>query len=417
VDFRHATIDRKGQILDTLGIYVAVPFCRSKCTYCNFASGVYPQSYHEEYVERLIRDIQNAQVWAQEQGAVLPQIVDSIYFGGGTPSILSPDLIRRLFSSLRREFLLLPTAEITLEAAPGQIEDATLDAAVESGVNRISFGVQSFIDREAAVSGRLHTRQAALKDISRVRERGIRSLNVDLIAGLAHQTLDSWRESLAVLVETDVPHASVYMLEVDEDSRLGRELLVHGSRYHAAAIPQDDDIAEMYSIAIETLASVGVKQYEISNFAHAGFASRHNRKYWERKAYLGLGVDASSMLELPGGEILRATTSDDLKEYLSGNAKPEVQRLGLPEQLEEAWFLGLRLMDGVSQDELTGEFGTEAVAPTLSVAQELAVAGLLKCIDGRWSLSSRGKLLSNEVFQSFLGLPQSDNLKVFPVLA
>jgi oxygen-independent coproporphyrinogen III oxidase len=404
-------------VLDTLGIYVAVPFCRSKCTYCNFASGVYPQSYHEEYVKRLIQDIEAAYAWSSEQGSVLPQIVDSIYLGGGTPSILSPELIRRLFSALRREFVVLPSAEITMEAAPGQMEDATLDAAIEGGVNRISLGVQSFVDQEAAVSGRLHTRQTALKDVSRVRERGIRSLNIDLIAGLAHQTLDSWRESLAVLAATEVPHASVYMLEVDEDSRLGREVLTHGSRYHATSIPEDDDIAEMYSIAMATLESAGIGQYEISNFARKGFQSRHNGKYWQRKPYLGVGGDASSMLEMPDKRILRSTTSDDLKEYLSGQVKPEVQCLGRAEQLEEAWFLGLRLMDGVSSKELENEFGAVAIAPSLAAAEGLVESGLLQRNADRWSLTSRGKLLSNEVFERFLGLTQSESFQELPVLA
>lgn len=402
--------------MDSLGIYISIPFCRSKCTYCNFASGVFPESYHEKYVDRLIEDLGRARAWAGGQRALLPEVVDSIYLGGGTPGILSPALLRRLFSALRREFIVLPSAEVTLESAPGQLGDATLDTAVESGVNRISFGVQSFIDKEAAVSGRLHTRQAALKDISRARERGISSLNIDLIAGLAHQTPDSWKESLEVLVGTGVPHASVYMLEVDEDSRLGREVLAHGSRYHAAAIPQEDEVAEMYSVADDTLASAGIEPYEISNFARQGFESRHNRKYWERKPYLGLGIDASSMLELPQGEVLRATTTDDLKVYLAGESKTEVQCLECPQQLEEAWFLGLRLREGVSALRLQAEFGSVAVAPSLAIAEELTAAGLLEKTEDNWSLSARGKLLSNEVFQRFLGFVDDELLPEIPVL-
>lgn len=402
--------------MDTLGIYIAVPFCRSKCTYCNFASGVYPESYHQGYVERLLEDLHSARSLAERRGAILPEVVDSIYLGGGTPSILSPELIQRLFSSLRREFAVLPNAEITLEAAPGQIEDAVFDTIAECGVNRISFGVQSFIDREAAVSGRLHSRQAALRDISRARERGISSLNVDLIAGLAHQSIESWKESLSVLLEIGAPHASIYMLEVDEDSRLGREVMEHGSRYHAASVPPDDDIAEMYSLAIQVLGNNGIKQYEISNFALEGYESRHNRKYWERKPYLGVGIDASSMFRMQDGDVLRATTTDDLKRYLAGDVGIEVQRLGRAAQLEEAWFLGLRMMEGVSARALKEEFGTEAIAPTLAVAEELALLGLLEKRQDSWSLSPRGKLLSNEVFQRFIGLAEDGTTSKFPVL-
>lgn len=403
--------------MDTLGIYIAVPFCRSKCTYCNFASGVYPESYHQGYVERLIEDLHQARAWVGRQGAILPEIVNSIYLGGGTPSILSAALIDRLFSALRREFVVLASAEITLEAAPGQIEDATLDAIAENGVNRLSFGVQSFVDREAAVSGRLHTRKSALLDISRARQRGISSLNIDLIAGLAHQTPESWKESVSVLLESQVPHASVYMLEVDEDSRLGREVLEHGSRYHAAAIPQDDEIAEMYSYAIETLESAGIRQYEISNFARNGYTSRHNRKYWERKPYLGVGIDASSMLRVSDGTVLRATTTDDLKTYLAKEREPEVQRLDRIQQLEEAWFLGLRMVEGVSAAVLEKEFGIEAVAPAKAIANELTGMGLLEGKADSWCLSTRGKLLSNEVFERFIGLAEDDNTSKLATLA
>jgi oxygen-independent coproporphyrinogen-3 oxidase len=287
---------------------------------------------------------------------------------------------------------------------------------IECGVNRLSFGVQTFIDREAAVSGRLHTREMALRDIARARELGISSINVDLIAGLAHQTPASWQESLDVLLEAEVPHASVYMLEVDEDSRLGRELIIHGSRYHAGAVPEDDVIAELYSAAIDRLSAAGIMQYEISNFARHGAQSRHNRKYWERKPYVGFGVDASSMLRTSEADILRFSTTDDLECYLKGFTEPEGQRLGPEQQLEEAWFLGLRLMEGVSSERLVLEFGEEAVQTTLAVAEKLCAEGLLQDLTGRWSLTGRGKLLSNEVFERFLGPTEEDSLPKIPAL-
>ena len=226
----------------------------------------------------------------------LPRAVDTVYLGGGTPSLLAPELLARLFEAMRGEFDFERDAEITVECAPGQIADETLAALAAAGVNRVSLGVQSFIDREAQVSGRLHTRATVIEDLRRLRKAGITNLNVDLIAGLAGQTLASWEESLAVLVECGVPHASVYMLEVDEDSRLGREMLGGGARYYAEQVPEDDAIAQMYSMAIERLGAAGLEQYEISNFCRPEIASRHNLRYWERRPYLGLGLDASSML-------------------------------------------------------------------------------------------------------------------------
>src|SRR5690348_12904789 len=236
--------------MEKLGLYLSVPFCRSKCTYCNFASGVFPAAYHGRYVARLEEDLRAISFEAQRWGAALPNAVDSIYFGGGTPSLLAPALFRQLFTAMRREFAVLPTAEITVECAPGQIEPDVLDALVECGVNRISFGVQSFVDAEARATGRLHTRSVALEDIRRVQSAGIHKVSVDLIAGLPGQTLDSWYESLSVLADSGVDHASVYMLEVDEDSRLGRELLVAGGRYRAQEVPHEDLIADLYSEAI-----------------------------------------------------------------------------------------------------------------------------------------------------------------------
>jgi oxygen-independent coproporphyrinogen-3 oxidase len=391
---------------ETLGLYISIPFCRSKCTYCNFASGVYPASEHARYVTRLIEDLAAAPAWAEQIGAEFPRRVDTVYLGGGTPSLLAPDLIARLFSAMRAHFDLDADAEITVECAPGQLGEETLQALVAAGVNRVSLGVQSFIDREAAVSGRLHNRAAVLSDIARLRASGIANISIDLIAGLAGQRFASWEESLAVLADTSVPHASIYMLEVDQDSRLGRELLAHGARYHADLVPTDDTIAEMYSIAIERLAEAGLKQYEISNFARPGFNSRHNLRYWQRRPYLGLGLDASSMLRAGSSQdrVLRMTTTDDLQAYLAGHEPVESVWLDAAQQHEEAWFLGLRLNAGVSAAALEQEFGPAMVVPALDAVKRLVETGLLVCDSESVRLTPSGQLLSNDVFQEFLSL-------------
>jgi len=402
---------------DRLGLYISVPFCRSKCTYCNFASGVYPASEHVRYADRLIEDMAAATAWAERMRVDLPRRVDTIYLGGGTPSLLAPELIARLFAAMSAEFAIDSDAEITVECAPGQIADATLEALADAGANRVSLGVQSFIDSEAQVSGRLHSRAVVLDDLKRLRHAGITNLNVDLIAGLAGQTFASWQESLSVLIDAGVPHASIYMLEVDEDSRLGREMLAGGVRYHAELVPSDDTIARMYETAIERLGTAGLRQYEISNFARRGRASRHNLRYWQRRPYLGLGLDASSALYAsePAATsrpryVLRSTTSSNLKAFLDGPEPVETAWLSPERQHEEAWFLGLRLNAGVRPAALRREFGREPVERALHVVASLAEEGLVSSDDRTVRLTAQGRLLSNDVFQQFLEAVTEENI-------
>ena len=237
---------------------------------------------------------------------------------------------------------------------------------------------------------------------------GITNLNVDLIAGLAGQTLATWNESLQVLIESDVPHASVYMLEVDEDSRLGREMLAGGARYHAELVPSDETIARMYTIAIEQLASAGLEQYEISNFSRPGFDSRHNLRYWQRRPYLGMGLDAS-YVESNAGQcdttdlpyVLRSTMTDDLNAFLAGANDRKLHGCLPPASMRKRGFSAFALSPGLVA-ELEREFG--ARLPPRSGLPRLEQDGLLTLRRGRVRLTPRGRLLSNEVFQEFLGL-------------
>src|SRR5215472_14645595 len=244
-----------------LGIYVSVPFCRTKCSYCNFASDVFSRAVFERYVDRVCSDIDGADLAPTEMGGQIERHIDSIYLGGGTPTVLEPDQLRRVFDAVREKFSVTPEAEVTVECAPGTLTPQVLETLLQCGVNRVSLGVQSFIDREAAAVGRLHKRATTLDDISRLRSSGISNINIDLIAGLPHQISDSWKESLAETIATGAPHASVYMLEVDEDSRLGRELMAGGTRYHAHFVPDDDLTSEFYETACAELDLKGVRQY------------------------------------------------------------------------------------------------------------------------------------------------------------
>jgi oxygen-independent coproporphyrinogen-3 oxidase len=411
----------------SLGIYISVPFCRTKCSFCNFASGVFSRAVFERYVSQVCAEIAAADSIAQAVRGKLERQVDSIYLGGGTPSVLAPDQLARLFLSLRDNFDVEGTAEITVECAPGTITEPVLEALLHCGVNRVSLGVQSFVDQECSSVGRLHSRAVTLDDIARLRSSGIGNIGIDLIAGLPHQTEASWGYSLSETLGTGVPHVSVYMLEVDEDSRLGSELLAGGARYHAHLVPDEDLTADMYLHACERLHNGAVQQYEISNFARPvthGLGlrdSRHNLKYWRRQPYLGFGVDAHSMLVADdtlaekGIEAVRFATPDSLDGYsaVANDAQPAAARMqqlmaartlvDAQAALEESFFLGLRLNRGIALAEIASRFGPESVSLVEPVVAELNEAGLLERAGERVRLTSRGRLLSNEVFARFLG--------------
>ncbi|HEV2697233.1 MAG TPA: coproporphyrinogen-III oxidase family protein, partial [Terriglobales bacterium] len=325
-----------------------------------------------------------------------------------------------------------------VECAPGTLSEEKIEALVRCGVNRVSLGVQSFVDQESASVARLHKRAIVLDDIARLRAAGISNINVDLIAGLPHQTVESWQESLEQLIATGVPHASVYMLEVDEDSRLGRELIAGGQKYHAHFVPDEDLTADMYEIACEGLNAAGIQQYEISNFARPGFESKHNLKYWTRQPYLGFGVDAHSMLLAdpcsgtahagtaalaepalserpkegsrmgPGEQssplrsthnALRFSNPEDLDEYLQ--CAPAKQTVIPPEAaLQETYFLGLRLTRGLSMHDIAAQFGKQSAAST--IISDCVRDGLMEQDGDVIRLTPKGRLLSNEVFERFL---------------
>ncbi len=422
-----------------LGLYISVPFCRTKCSYCNFASAVFSKGAFENYVRRVIEDIGSVRATAAELEGVVEDSADSVYLGGGTPSLLESSQLIRIFAAARGEFPLTANAEITVECAPGTLTPAMLETLVRCGMNRASLGVQSFVDQEAQSVGRLHTRSKVLEEIAALRAAGISNINIDLIAGLPHQSQASWEFSLAETIATGSPHVSVYMLEVDEDSRLGRELIAGGTRYHAHFVPDETATAEFYGQACETLNAAGVAQYEISNFARAGMESRHNLKYWTRQPYLGFGVDAHSMLPRPSGakaqdqsgvygtakavpfrdsigissEAVRFSTADSLDAFMN-RAPLTVTPVSKKSALEESFFLGLRLNRGVNLDRIRDEFGEKESAQCEAAIAECVEQGLLERQGSTIRLTSRGRLLSNEVFLRFLGVGEVGTGRVNP---
>jgi oxygen-independent coproporphyrinogen-3 oxidase len=398
----------------SLGVYISVPFCKAKCTFCNFASGAFAPGRMQHYVDRVCDEISRTRPTAAKLGAQVPDLIDTLYFGGGTPSLLAPEQIRQLFQTLRSHFALTPNPEVTLECAPGQLSDATLNELLQQGMNRISFGVQSFVDRESTAVGRLHTQQMCLDELARLRTAGVQDISLDLIAGLPHQTEASWRYSLETAIATGAPHVSVYMLEVDEDSRLGKEMIASGTRYGASAVPSEDDTAEWYQLACDLLGTSGLNQYEISNFARPDHQSRHNLKYWHRQPYLGFGLDAHSMLLTTSGAVRFANTSDLdtysgdssasplIPIYSSPAPSPEIDHIDQSQAFEESLFLGLRLNDGVNLLTLRSQFGEAMLRDTLPALKEVSDAGLLELSADRVRLTGRGRMVSNEVFSRLL---------------
>jgi oxygen-independent coproporphyrinogen III oxidase len=386
----------------SLGLYISVPFCRTKCTFCNFASDVFSRAVFQRYVDRVCADIERAAETAEQMGGQFERTVDTIYLGGGTPSTLDPSHLEKLFVTIEQNFEIQPGAEITVECAPGTLTPAILESFKKIGVNRVSLGIQSFVDQEARSVGRLHTRDIVLKDIEGLRKTETTNINVDLIAGLPHQTAESWELSLNETIACGAPHASIYMLEVDEDSRLGKELIAGGTKYHAHFVPDEDLTADLYVAACARLEAAGTKQYEISNFARDGFESRHNLKYWTHQPYLGFGADAHSMLNQDPAPV-RFATADSLEAYVAGTAVVPTAT-SIETALEESFFLGLRLNKGVNLREIAQQFGEDQTANFSSVIAELVESNLLERDTDVIRLTSRGRLLSNEVFQRFIAL-------------
>ncbi len=397
-----------------LGMYVQVPFCQTKCTYCNFHTGVVATSRFAPYAEAVCTEIRGHRELLKAAGVDWPGrlgrsddeplqrksetpgtdlIVDTVYFGGGTPSLLDPAHLQKILEAVRESFA-TELAEVTLEADPETIEAEKAGAWVRAGISRVSFGLQSFVDKELVAAGRMHRRADIYRAVPILREAGILNISFDLIAGLPHQTKESWRQSLEELQALGPVHVSIYLLEIDEGSRLGSELLRGGERYSAGAVPSEDEMVEFYETAQTELRTAGYHHYEISNWAKPGFESKHNLKYWRREAYLGFGAGAHSF---SGTE--RWANAHDAAAYVSavqGGGLPAEQqeKLTAESALEEELFLGLRQLDGIDLGRIEREYGVTLA----SRFDPLMMAGLVERDGGVVRLASDRLAVSNEVF-------------------
>ena len=334
----------------TLGIYIQVPFCQTKCTYCNFHTGVVSRDRYQPYANAVCREI--AGVAEPRQPSA-----DTVYFGGGTPSLLDPAALAKIINTLGATYT-LETPEITLEADPETITPEKAKSWLAAGFNRISLGVQSFNDRELQATGRMHRRADIARAAEILRAAAFDNISMDLIIGLPHQTRESWEQSVSELLDLHPEHISIYMLEVDEGSHLGKESLAGGTRYSAPAIPPDDTQAEFYDSACKRLAPAGYDHYEISNWALPGRRSRHNLKYWQREPYLGLGAGAHSF----DCKTRWANVHDSAK-YASMieqgiSPREQIEPVTSEQALEEEFFLGLRQLDGIDLARIKSHYSS-----------------------------------------------------------
>jgi oxygen-independent coproporphyrinogen-3 oxidase len=372
------------------GLYIQVPFCQTKCTYCNFHTGVFSPSLYKPYATAIRREIEirSSDQWPK---------FDTVYIGGGTPSLLLPSSLKEILDSLGTHFK-CDIVEATLEADPETITREKATEWLVAGFNRISLGAQSFSDVELKAAGRMHRRADTFAAVAALRDAGFRNITLDLIAGMPHQTAATWHDSIDNLLSTKPDHVSIYLMEIDEGSHLGKEALAGGKRYSAGALPSDDEMASFYDHACERLAAEGFEHYEISNWARPGFRSSHNLKYWRREPYLGLGAGAHSF---DGRQ--RWANSHDPAGYVSaitrGELPVEQNEIVTPQQEhEEEIFLGLRLLDGVDAAKLAGQSGNAI----LERIEELRAQGLVIVESGRVRLAPDRVAVSNEVFVALL---------------
>jgi len=372
------------------GLYVHIPFCSSRCSYCDFATGLYQSELAERYVHALVAEIRSS----PHAGAS----VDTIYFGGGTPSLLAPSQLELILTTLYDCFKIDPKPEITLEINPGSVDAEKLHAFRSLGINRASFGAQTFDDAELAKLGRSHTSADTLNTFSDLRTAGFHNVSFDLIAGLPGQTLAGWQRNIAQALALHPEHISFYLLEVHSGTPLAEHI-----RRGIQPEPDDDLAGVMYRWMLEQAAGAGYEHYEISNLCRPGFYSRHNVKYWIAAPYFGFGCSAHSY----DGAIRRWSNHRDMVRYVTiveNGESPVVdeQKLSQTDVRAEALFLGMRLMQGVDTRRYRESFGVDLRDEHGEELDRFCKAGLLELDGDLIRLTRTGALLSNEVFAAFV---------------
>jgi len=378
----------------TSSLYLHIPFCVRKCSYCDFVSFEQSESSSAGYVDLLLEELN------LRSKLLAPQVVSTIYFGGGTPSLLSPALISSLLAAARNHFSVEASAEITLEVNPGTVTLASLEGYLAAGVNRLSIGIQSLDDRQLETLGRIHSEAEARQAFTLARTAGYSNIGIDLMHGLPGQTLDAWQVTLQEAMSMMPEHISVYGLSVEDGTPFAKK-----AQQGELHLPDEELAAAMFELTAASLRRAGYEHYEISNFARPGCRSRHNQVYWQRGSYLGFGAGAHSFLNFHGyGE--RWENPATLAEYaaaVNGKELPDTEmELTRKEAMSEFMFLGLRLLEGVDKEDFVRKFGLELEEVFPNVADTLSRKGLLQEQGSMLRLTSKGLLLANLVMQEFV---------------
>lgn len=379
-----------------LELYVHIPFCVQKCLYCDFLSMPVDESVRRHYVNKLIEEIeQKAESYQTYQ-------VTSLFLGGGTPSILSGTQITEMIEALQKNFSIEKDAEITIECNPGTLTGQKLLAYKESGINRISMGLQSARNEELKKLGRIHTFEEFLHNYDLVRKTGFDNVNVDIMSALPGQTVSDWEHTLREVLKLRPEHISAYSLIIEEGTPFYQAYAADEQRREEGDeplfLPGEETERAMYQLTKELLGQKGYERYEISNYAKKGKECRHNIGYWTRKNYLGLGLGSASLVEN-----VRFSNTSDLKAYLDGKFEPQEREvLERKAQMEEFAFLGLRMMEGISRSRFAEVFGVEIEAVYGAVIKRMTELGLLKQRAGKIFLTEEGISVSNYVMSEFL---------------
>ncbi|MDD6442540.1 MAG: radical SAM family heme chaperone HemW [bacterium] len=372
-----------------LELYIHIPFCVKKCAYCDFLSGPSDEKSRERYVELLCEEIQVC------RGKVEEYQVSTVFFGGGTPSVLQGEQIKRIMETLRKVFVFETDAEISMEMNPGTVTSEKLVAYREAGINRLSIGLQSVQDEELKLLGRIHTYDEFLHSYELARKAGFENINIDLISAIPGQTVSSWAETLKTIVELEPEHISAYSLIIEEGTPFFEK---YGEGFGQEMLPSEDEEREMYRQTKQILHEAGYERYEISNYAKEGRECRHNIGYWERAPYLGFGIGAASLFEET-----RSANPSNIEEYrTSFEKKFQAEKLSVEEQIEEFMFLGLRMMKGISKQKFAEAFGKEIEEIYGKQIERLKKAELLEENDDRIYLTEKGIDISNSVFVEFM---------------
>ena len=369
-----------------ISLYIHIPFCVRKCLYCDFPSFSGMDGMFEDYVRRLCREMGEAAPSFQGIG------VKSVFFGGGTPSILPPALMGRIMDKIMSAYDVNSDAEISMEANPGTLDAAKLREYKSMYFNRLSMGLQAWQDRLLERLGRIHRVGEFEDNFLQARDSGFKNINVDLMFSLPGQTLDDWQETLEKVIRLDPEHISAYSLIIEEGTPFF-------DMYEKGQITETDENTDrrMYYLAKEMLSDKGFRQYEISNFAKEGFECRHNITYWRTEEYRGFGLGAHSYVDGT-----RFHNSADMKEYMAGGGRLDMEKLTPEEMQEEFMFMGLRMNEGISKEEFLKRFKTDITSVYGQEISELISEGLLTENNGRISLTDRGVDVSNQVFEKFI---------------